>query len=114
MAAAPAHALLSCLTAEARTFLTSDPVPFANSEAPLQDAAPRIPLAVNGRSSEAAAAGAAGRLHGEHQRSAGPAMKLGAGGLLDKARVMRAEAVSSVRDIQIHIAGLIDVSPLGT
>ena len=61
-------------------------------------------------------------------------MMLGARGLLDKARVMtrqlqmksknslelkrqrfmRAEAVASVRDIQIHIAGLIDVSPLGT
>ncbi len=39
-AAAPAHALLCCITAHARTFLTADPMPFANAEAPLQDAAP--------------------------------------------------------------------------
>ena len=130
-AAAPAHALLSCLTAEARTFLTSDPVPFANAEAPLQDAAPRMPSAADGRSGEAAAAEAASRLHDEQQRGAGTAMKQGAGALLDRARsvtrqlqmkgrnsselrrqrFMRAEAVASVRDIQVHIAGLIDVSP---
>ena len=130
-AAAPAHALLSCLTAEARTFLTSNPVPFANAEGPLQDAAPRMPSAAEGRSGEAAAAEAASRLHDEHQRGAGTAMKQGAGALLDRARSvtrqlqmkgrnsselkrqhhLRAEAVASVRDIQVHIAGLIDVSP---
>ena len=130
-AAAPAHALLSCLTAEARTFLTSDPVPFANAEAPLQDAAPKVPPAASGRSGQAAAAEAASRLHDEHQRSTGTAMKQGAGAFLDRARsmtrqlqmksknsaelkrqrFMRAAAVASVRDIQVHIAGLIDVSP---
>ena len=30
-AAAPAHALLSCINARAKTFLTADPIPFANS-----------------------------------------------------------------------------------
>ena len=84
-----------------------------------------------GRSREAAAAEAASRLHEEHQRGAGTAVKQGAGALLDRARsvtrqlqmkgrnsselkrqrFMRAEAVASVRDIQVHIAGLIDVSP---
>lgn len=128
--AAPAHALLSCITAQAKTFLTSDPMPFANAEAPLQDASAQS--AAHQRAHEAPHAEASSRLKkgdAGDQRSAGAALKQGGGVLMDKAksmarqlqlpgrhrselqrgRVMRAE-VASVRDIQVHIAGLIDVS----
>ena len=128
-AATPAHALLSCIPARARTFLTADPMPFANAEAPLQDSAPAPRPAPERSNGEAAGTQASGRPRGEHQQSTGVASKQGGAALLDKAksvarqmqlpgrqrsdlqrsRIMRAE-VSSTRAIQIHIAGLIDVS----
>lgn len=129
-AAAPAHALLSCITAHARTFLTSDPMPFANAEAPLQGAATASRSAAE-RSTGKAAVPASHSLQDKHQQNTGAAPKQSGVALLNKAksvalhlqlpgrqrsdlqrsRVMSAE-VASVRDIQIHIAGVIDVSPL--
>ncbi len=127
-AAAPAHALLSCINAHAKTFLTADPVPFANSEAPLQDSAPTPQSASERSNGKANVTGAPQKLQeGQHSASAAP--KPNSTALLDRAksvarqlqlpgrshssmerlRVTRAE-VASVRDIQIDIAGLIDVS----
>ena len=132
-AAAPAHALLSCLTAEARMFLTADPMPFANAEAPLQNAARSGRLSPKKSPGDSSVSGEFSRLQEEDQqqhRSSGSAQPKQAGGaLLSKARsmarqlqlpgrhrselqrprIMRAE-VATVREIQIHIAGLIDVS----
>ena len=129
-AAAPAHALLSCITAHARTFLTADPMPFANAEAPLQDSAPASRPPAEQSNGEAAVTQASGRLQEGPQQSTGAASKQSGVALFNKAksvarqlqipgrlrsdqksRIMSAE-VASVRDIQIHIAGLIDVSPL--
>ena len=130
-AAAPAHALLSCITAHARTFLTADPMPFANAEAPLQNATTAPRPAAERRNGEAAATRPSRRPQEESQQSAGAAPKQSSVALLNKAksvarqlqlpgrqrsdlprsRIMSTE-VASVRDIQIHIAGLIDVSPL--
>ena len=129
-AAEPAHALLSCITAHARTFLTADPMPFANAEAPLQDSAPASRPAAERSNGEAAPAQASSRLQEGPQQSTGAAAKQSGVALLNKAksvarqlqlpgrqrsnlqksRIMSAE-VASVRDIQIHVAGLIDVSP---
>ena len=129
-AAAPAHALLGCITAHARTFLTSDPMPFANAEAPLQKSATASRAATE-RSTGKAAGTASHSLQDEHPQNTGAAPKQSGVALLNKAksvarqwqlpgrqrsdlqrsRIMSAE-VASVRDIQIHIAGVIDVSPL--
>ena len=128
-AAAPAHALLSCIIAHARTFLTADPMPFANAEAPLQDSAPASRPAAEHRNGEAAVTQATSRLQEGQQQSIGAASKQSGVALLNKAksvarqlqlpgrlrsdqksRIISAE-IASVRDIQIHIAGLIDVSP---